>query len=277
MERARVLGAGHWHQMSRHILPERDADGVREHDADRRGRDPRRDDAVASSASATRPGSRGARMLDEAFERRRDHPRRLVVLVPARRLRGARRAVVHAGRAGTRGDLQPAARGALDDPACWRSRDLLRVTYRRPRGDLPAVRGVDLTVARGEIVGVAGESGLRQVDAGEHGAAAAADDRDGRPGEVLVDGEDVQTMRWGQLRAVRWAERLDRVPGRPALAQPRAADRRPDRRADPAARADGDRRGGRRAGRRAARAGGSARRRGPRRTRTSSPAGSGSA
>ena len=46
----------------------------------------------------------------------------------------------------------------------WRMSTLLRiedlsVTYRTGGGDLPAVRGVDLTVERGEVVGVAGESG----------------------------------------------------------------------------------------------------------------------
>ena len=35
----------------------------------------------------------------------------------------------------------------------------LSVTYRTDGGDLPAVRGVDLTVERGEVVGIAGESG----------------------------------------------------------------------------------------------------------------------
>ena len=32
----------------------------------------------------------------------------------------------------------------------------LRVTYRSERGDVPAVRGVDLTIERGETVGLAG-------------------------------------------------------------------------------------------------------------------------
>ena len=56
-------------------------------------------------------------------------------------------------------------------------------------------------------------------------------------GQVLFEGEDILTMSWGKLRAVRWAGRLDRVPGRDALAEPGAADRQADRRADPAARA----------------------------------------
>ncbi|KOU37969.1 ABC transporter ATP-binding protein [Streptomyces sp. WM6378] len=67
-----------------------------------------------------------------------------------------------------------------------------------------AVRGVDLTVAPGQKLGIAGESGcgkstlamalLRLLPASAE-----------LTGSVLLDGEDVLTMKWGRLRAVRWA------------------------------------------------------------------------
>jgi peptide/nickel transport system ATP-binding protein len=80
----------------------------------------------------------------------------------------------------------------------------LHVTYVTGEGPLPAVRGVDLTVERGQIVGVAGESGCGKS------TLASTVLRLQPPsakvsGEVLFDGHDVLTMRWGELRAVRWA------------------------------------------------------------------------
>jgi peptide/nickel transport system ATP-binding protein len=80
----------------------------------------------------------------------------------------------------------------------------LHVTYATGEGALPAVRGVDLTVARGQIVGVAGESGCGK-------STLASTILRLQPvnatvtGEVLFDGRDVLTMRWGDLRAVRWS------------------------------------------------------------------------
>jgi peptide/nickel transport system ATP-binding protein len=80
----------------------------------------------------------------------------------------------------------------------------LSVTYRTEDGPLPAVRGVSLSVARGEVVGVAGESGCGKS------TLASTVLRLQPPsatvtGQVLIDGADVLTMRWGDLRAVRWA------------------------------------------------------------------------
>ncbi|MEV8568028.1 ABC transporter ATP-binding protein [Streptomyces sp. NPDC051322] len=80
----------------------------------------------------------------------------------------------------------------------------LHVTYGSGPTAVPAVRGVDLTVGAGQKLGIAGESGcgkstlalalLRLLPASAK-----------LTGEILLDGEDVLTMKWGRLRAVRWA------------------------------------------------------------------------
>jgi peptide/nickel transport system ATP-binding protein len=82
--------------------------------------------------------------------------------------------------------------------------EALSVTYQTEEGPLPAVRDVDLTVDRGEVVGVAGESGCGKSTLAStvlrlQPASATV------TGRVLVDGADVLTMRWGDLRALRWA------------------------------------------------------------------------
>jgi peptide/nickel transport system ATP-binding protein len=80
----------------------------------------------------------------------------------------------------------------------------LHITYATAEGPLPAVRGVDLTVERGQIVGVAGESGCGKSTLASTVLRLQAANAT-VTGEVLLDGKDVLTMRWGELRAVRWS------------------------------------------------------------------------
>jgi peptide/nickel transport system ATP-binding protein len=80
----------------------------------------------------------------------------------------------------------------------------LRISYTTSGGDVPAVRGVNLEVETGEVVGLAGESGcgkstiaasiLRLLPAGTK-----------VEGEILLNGDNVLDMSAAKLRAARWA------------------------------------------------------------------------
>ncbi len=79
------------------------------------------------------------------------------------------------------------------------------VSYRTSEGSLPAVRGVDLAVGPGEVVGVAGESGCGKSTLASTVLRLQPQHAE-VTGEVHVLGADVLTMKWGDLRALRWAE-----------------------------------------------------------------------
>jgi len=80
----------------------------------------------------------------------------------------------------------------------------VHVAYRTSEGSLPAVRGVDLVVHEGEVVGVAGESGCGKSTLVS--TVLRLQPKDALvEGDVVVLDQDVQRMAWGDLRALRWA------------------------------------------------------------------------
>ena len=79
------------------------------------------------------------------------------------------------------------------------------VAYQTQSGLIPVVRGVDLTVEAGRKLGLAGESGCGKTTLANT-VLRLQPDNARVSGQVLFDGEDVLAMRWGALRAVRWAE-----------------------------------------------------------------------
>jgi peptide/nickel transport system ATP-binding protein len=80
----------------------------------------------------------------------------------------------------------------------------LRITYRTSSGDVPAVRGVDLDIPKGQVLGLAGESGCGKSTIAA-GILRLLPRRTSVEGQVLLNGEDVLAMPPRKLRAVRWA------------------------------------------------------------------------
>ena len=103
------------------------------------------------------------------------------------------------------------------------ARDLPRRRWRRARG---ARRRPRCPRRRDRRAG--GRVRLRQVDDGD-GVLRLLPPGTRTEGQILLEGEDVLSMKPGRLRAVRWTGGGDRLPGRAARPQPRAAGRGADR------------------------------------------------
>ena len=79
----------------------------------------------------------------------------------------------------------------------------LSVIYSTQGGDVPAARNVNLSIERGEVLGLAGESGCGKSTVA-HALLRLLPEGTTTTGEVLLDGRDVLTMKFGELRAARW-------------------------------------------------------------------------
>jgi peptide/nickel transport system ATP-binding protein len=92
----------------------------------------------------------------------------------------------------------------VSDVSLLEMRDV-HVTYSTSDGPVPAVRGVDLAVTAGEVVGVAGESGCGKSTLASTVLRLYPKSAN-VTGEVLLEDEDILSMSWGRLRAARWGE-----------------------------------------------------------------------
>lgn len=83
--------------------------------------------------------------------------------------------------------------------------DDVSVTYATAGGSVPAVRGVSLSLDEGKVLGLAGESGCGKSTLAST-VLRLQPDSAVVSGTVRLLGADVSTLRWSELRAVRWKQ-----------------------------------------------------------------------
>ncbi len=79
----------------------------------------------------------------------------------------------------------------------------LRIDFRSRRGHVEAVRGIDLTLERGEILGVVGESGAGKSTLGNAILGLIEPPGEISGGEIIFDGARIDTLPHGMMRRLR--------------------------------------------------------------------------
>ncbi len=83
--------------------------------------------------------------------------------------------------------------------------DDVSVTYRSRGADVPAVRGVTLSVDAGKTLGIAGESGCGKTTLTS--TVLRMQPKTAKvTGAVRLDGQNVLELSWGKVRALRWGQ-----------------------------------------------------------------------
>jgi peptide/nickel transport system ATP-binding protein len=101
-------------------------------------------------------------------------------------------------------DDAPVPVGVTGSPALLEVADL-NVTYATGKDDVYAVRGVDLTLEAGQMLGMAGESGSGKTTVALS-LLRLLPSNARVTGSVRFNGEDLFAANWERMRAVRWAE-----------------------------------------------------------------------